>query len=92
MEYLLLMLKVQVFEDMQGFFQRKEGDEINIPVSCITDRDVMPECAPAICLDEKYKDKENWPKKNRKWKVESEIKDKEKYIQEIEKKANGQKC
>ena len=66
-------------------FQRKEGDEINIPVSCITDRDVMPECAPAICLDEKYKDKENWPKKNRKWKVESEIKDKEKYIQEIEK-------
>lgn len=33
-------------------FQRKEGDEINIPVSCITDRDVMPECAPAICLDE----------------------------------------
>lgn len=71
-------------------FQRKEGDEINIPVSCITDRDVMPECAPAICLDEKYKDKENWPKKNRKWKVESEIKDKEKYIQEIEKKANGQ--
>ena len=71
-------------------FQRKEGDEINIPVSCITDRDVMPECAPAICLDEKYKNKENWPKKNRKWKVESEIKDKEKYIQEIEKKANGQ--
>lgn len=71
-------------------FQRKEGDEINIPVSCITDRDVMPECAPAICLDEKYKDKENWSKKNRKWKVESEIKDKEKYIQEIEKKANGQ--
>ena len=41
----------------------KEGDEINIPVSCITDRDVMPECAPAICLDEKYKDEENWPKK-----------------------------
>ena len=39
-------------------FQRKEGDEINIPVSCITDRDVMPECAPAICLDEKYKDKD----------------------------------
>ena len=71
-------------------FQRKEGDKINIPVSCITDRDVMPECAPAICIDEKYEDRDNWPKKNRKWKVESEIKDKEKYIQEIEKKANGQ--
>ena len=71
-------------------FQRKEGDEINIPVSCITDRDVMPECAPAICIDEKYEDKDNWPKKNRKWRVESEIEDKEKYIQKIEKKANGQ--
>lgn len=45
----------------------------------------MPECAPAICIDEKYEDRDNWPKKNRKWKVESEIKDKEKYIQEIEK-------
>ena len=71
-------------------FQRKEGDEINIPVSCITDRDVMPECAPAICIDEKYEDKDNWPKKNRKWRVESEIEDKEKYMQKIEKKANGQ--
>ena len=49
----------------------------------------MPECAPAICIDEKYMIKKR-PKKNRKWKVESEIKDKEKYIQEIEKKANGQ--
>ena len=71
-------------------FQRKEGDEIYIPVSCITDRDVMPECAPAICIDKKYEDKDNWPKKNRKWRVESEIEDKEKYIQKIEKKANGQ--
>ena len=71
-------------------FQRKEGDEINIPVSCITDRDVMPECAPAICIDEKYEDKDNWPKKNRKWRVESEIEDKGKYIQEIKAKANGQ--
>lgn len=71
-------------------FQRKEGDEINIPVSCITDRDVMPECAPAICIDEKYEDKDNWPKKNRKWRVESEIEDKGKYIQEIKEKANGQ--
>ncbi len=71
-------------------FQRKGGDEINIPVSCITDRDVMPECAPAICIDEKYEDKDNWPEKNRKWRVESEIEDKEKYIQKIEKKANGQ--
>ena len=63
---------------------------VDVKSTGLTDRDVMPECAPAICLDEKYKDKENWPKKNRKWKVESEIKDKEKYIQEIEKKANGQ--
>lgn len=71
-------------------FQRKEGDEINIPVSCITDRDVMPECAPAICIDEKYEDKDSWSKKNRKWRVESEIEDKGKYIQEIKEKANGQ--
>ena len=71
-------------------FQRKNGDEINIPVSCITDRDVMPDCAPAICINETYDKEENWPKKNRKWKVESEITDKEKYIHEIEEKANGQ--
>ena len=51
-------------------FQRKNGDEINIPVSCITDRDVMPDCAPAICIDETYDKEENWPKKNRKWKCE----------------------
>lgn len=71
-------------------FQRGNGEKINIPVACITDRDVMPECAPSICIDEKYKDRNLWPKKNRKWKVESEIEDKKIYIQEIEKKANGQ--
>jgi putative ATP-dependent endonuclease of OLD family len=71
-------------------FQRKQGEKINIPVSCITDRDVMPDCAPAICINETYDDKGNWPKKNRKWKVESEIADKEKYMQEIEERADGQ--
>lgn len=71
-------------------FQRKDGDVIEVPVACITDRDVMPDCAPAICLKAEYKDKSQWPKKNRQWKVESEIVDKVQYIKEIKEKADGQ--
>lgn len=72
-------------------FQRQREDEkINIPVACITDRDVMPDCAPAICINETYDKKENWPKKNRKWKVESEITNKGEYLHTIEEKASGQ--
>ncbi len=72
-------------------FQRSnETDLLDIKVACVTDRDVLPDCAPKICLDEKYENKDNWPKKNRRWKTESEIPNKEEYMQSIKDKANGQ--
>ena len=47
-------------------FRRKNEDQglIDIPVACITDLDVMPDCAPGICLDEAYTtDPATWPEK-----------------------------
>ena len=72
-----------------GIFQRKNGDWLKLPVACITDRDVLPDCAPAICIKSDYSDKEKWPK-NRRWKVESEITDKKAYIDAIKNKLEGQ--
>ena len=72
-----------------GIFKRQNEPELSIPVACITDRDIMPDCAPAICLDEKYTCKENYPKR-RNWKTESEIEDKDAYIRSICDKADGQ--
>lgn len=87
----MLTLKVRGLEDMPKYSRDSGQDEkINIPVACITDRDVMPDCAPAICINETYDKKENWPKKNRKWKVESEITNKGEYLHTIEEKASGQ--
>ena len=41
-------------------FSKENSDEIiNIPVACIADRDIMPDCAPAICINEEYADKDN---------------------------------
>ena len=72
-------------------FQRKNDEsKLSIPVACITDRDVMPDCAPAICLKEEYSDKDKWPKKNRQWKIESEIEDKLQLLKDIKSKADGQ--
>ncbi|MCK4268943.1 MAG: AAA family ATPase, partial [Methanogenium sp.] len=55
-------------------FQRSEESEgiIKIPVACITDLDIMPDCAPEICLDKKYEDISKWPK-GRRWKVYSDF-------------------
>lgn len=72
-----------------GIFQRKKGEWLKLPVACITDRDVLPDCAPAICIKSEYKDKKKWPK-NRRWKVETEIADKKAYIDEIKDKSQGQ--
>ena len=71
--------------------QRKEGDEIRIPVACITDRDVMPDCALGICTDSKYTlaNKTSWPSR-RKWKVESEISNKTTFLEKIKERADGQ--
>ncbi|MBE5810402.1 MAG: DUF2813 domain-containing protein [Clostridiales bacterium] len=74
-------------------FQRANSDEqLMIKVACITDRDVMPDCAPAICINAEYSDPVAWPA-NRKWKTESDypqLKDKEKHLFEICNRADGQ--
>lgn len=74
-------------------FQRANSDEqLMIKVACITDRDVMPDCAPAICIKAEYSDPVAWPA-NRKWKTESDypkLEDKEKHLSEICNRADGQ--
>lgn len=72
-------------------FQRKENDVIHIPVACITDRDVMPDCALGVCTDSKYTlaNKASWPSR-RKWKVESEISNKAVFLEKIKERADGQ--
>ena len=75
-------------------FQRKdESQSLRIPVACITDRDIMPDCAPAICINEKYTSIGEYPKKRRNWRTESEFpseNDKQKYIKDKQAKADGQ--
>ncbi len=73
-------------------FQRATPDALlGIRVACVTDRDIMPNCAPAICLDEKYSDSTQWPKK-RKWRVESDFTHEQavKHVQELKDRADGQ--
>lgn len=76
-------------------FQRTDETEtIDVKVACVTDRDIMPDCAPQICIDKKYSNKELWPEKNnRNWKVESDFVDsesKESYLKAIRERADGQ--
>ena len=56
-------------------FHRKEPKKdgvINVPVACVTDMDVMPECAPVIIG--KIKVGEDWPdKRKRKWRAKSDF-------------------
>lgn len=73
-------------------FQRTIPDALlGIKVACVTDRDIMPDCAPAICFDEKYSDSTQWPKK-RKWRVESDFTNEQtvKRVQELKDRADGQ--
>jgi Predicted ATP-dependent endonuclease of the OLD family len=75
-----------------GIFQRKDSDELlDVPVACVTDRDVMPDCAPAICLDEKYSSRAEWPPK-RKWKTESDMTadEMQNHLQKVKERADGQ--
>lgn len=73
--------------------QRADAQQpLDIKVACITDRDVMPDCAPRICLDEKYGDQAQWPTK-RKWKTESDFATqdaKEEHLKAIRERADGQ--
>ena len=54
-------------------FQRKEQDEqLAIPVACVTDMDVMPDCAPVIIG--KFEEGANWPEKdNRRWRAKKDF-------------------
>jgi len=73
-------------------FQRKdETNLLNLKVACVTDRDIMPDCATSICFDGKYADEQNWPK-NRKWHLEKEFTDKtaKEHLKNIKDKASGQ--
>lgn len=72
--------------------QRKNSDELlPIKVACITDRDIMPDCAPKY-KNQDYDNKTKWPEA-RHWKVESDFsseQDKEDWIQRKKRKADGQ--
>jgi len=74
-------------------FQRKNADvdgEISIPVACVTDFDVMPDCAPEIIG--KVKPGEAWPK-GRRWRAKKDFPGDalEKRRLEIQAKASGQR-
>lgn len=61
------------FRRYARIFQRKnpvENGEIGIPVACIADTDVMPDCAPEIVG--KVNPGEEWPQ-GRRWKAESDF-------------------
>ena len=76
-------------------FQRKENNNLlNINVACITDRDIMPDCAPEICINTKYTTQDTWPKlEKRAWRAESDFKetDADEELKKIKNRADGQK-
>ena len=77
-------------------FQRKdENKQLDVNVACVTDRDIMPNCAPRICIDEKYTDdKDTWPEKSKRaWRAEADysVLGAENHVNEIKEKADGQK-
>lgn len=77
-------------------FQREdESKQLDIKVACVTDRDVMPNCAPQICIDDRYtEDSTTWPGKDKRaWRAEADFSADElaQHVKGIEDKANGQK-
>ena len=76
-------------------FQRTdESCLLDIRVACVTDRDIMPNCAPGICINEKYTDdKSTWPDKaDRQWRAEGDYTQQEAtlYIKKLKDRADGQ--
>jgi len=77
-------------------FQRKNiQQQLDVNVACITDRDVMPNCAPGICIDEKYtEDINTWPEiSKRAWRGEADytpVKAQE-HLGSIKERADGQR-
>lgn len=78
-------------------FQRNDisaDEELNIPVACITDMDVMPNCAPEIIGKVSGSDDEKWWDTRRRWKAKRDFDNATAIKQHrgwIEKKASGQK-
>jgi putative ATP-dependent endonuclease of OLD family len=75
-------------------YQRRNPDKdgtIDVPVACVADADVMPDCAPEIIG--KVKPGEEWPaKKDRRWRAKADFTAEEldEYRQNIRTKASGQ--
>jgi len=72
-------------------FQRKDvarDNELDIPVACVTDMDVMPDCAPAIVG--LVKEGEEWPT-GRRWKAKKDVADLTARRAAIDAKASGQR-
>lgn len=75
-------------------YQRKDTDQegtINIPVACVADFDVMPDCAPEIIG--RVKPDQDWlDKKHRRWRAKADFTAKElkQHRQDIRAKASGQ--
>ena len=80
------------FRRYARIFQRNDSTqdgEIGIPVACLADTDVMPDCAPEIVG--KVKAGEDWPE-GRRWKVDSDFEEGylDQHKQEIRERASGQ--
>lgn len=78
-----------------GIFQRIDNSiPLDIRVACVTDRDIMPNCAPCVCINKEYtSDPTTWPKKeDRNWRAEADFSPAEAtaHIQTIKQKADGQ--
>ena len=77
-------------------FQRQDENHLlDVKVACVTDLDIMPDCAPRICFSDKYyeDDGTNWPDKSkRRWKAKKDFDSKDLQAQkkEINDKASGQ--
>lgn len=76
-------------------FQRTDEQKpLEIRVACITDRDVMPDCAPAIYINEEYADQSKWPeKRKRRWRVEADLSSQAKkgaHLKELQERSDGQ--
>ncbi len=81
-----------LFRFARIFKRKREEESLAIPVACVTDRDVMPDVAVQLCIDETFTDKSKWPE-GRRWRTESDLptqKEKEEHLQKICSKCDGQ--
>ena len=78
-------------------FQRRDTDatgELDIPVACVTDMDVMPDCAPVVLGLVSGPEDEKWKNQKRGWRAKRDFDNEtalERHRSRIEAKASGQK-